>query len=221
MDFKSFLREQSDSLRRMAGGSNLGTLVAGAVLGWVASALSRRFAPEGSEWETISDGDGDADGADDVIEEYDTGEESKLILCVRTDLGMSKGKIAAQAGHATLGAYNTAKRKSPALVRRWERDAQPKIALAIKSAGEAKELERRARAASLPTYVVHDAGRTQIAAVSCECRNEQPFTDIYEIGELDGARRRPRAQVANRHGHGASPIIVILRVAENCQHEAR
>ena len=33
-------------------------------------------------------------------------EECKMVLVVRTDLGMQKGKIAAQCGHATLGALD-------------------------------------------------------------------------------------------------------------------
>ena len=33
-----------------------------------------------------------------------------MMLAVRTDLGMTKGKIGAQCGHATLGAYNTTKK---------------------------------------------------------------------------------------------------------------
>lgn len=38
---------------------------------------------------------------EDLPSEMDT--EFKLILCVRTDLNMSVGKIAAQCSHATLG----------------------------------------------------------------------------------------------------------------------
>lgn len=32
-------------------------------------------------------------------------EEYKMVLCVRTDLGMSVGKIASQCSHATLGIF--------------------------------------------------------------------------------------------------------------------
>ena len=40
-------------------------------------------------------------------------EEHKLVLVVRTDLGMGKGKIAAQCGHATLACYKRASRYMP------------------------------------------------------------------------------------------------------------
>lgn len=93
-------------------------------------------------------------------------EESKLIFCVRTDLGMTPGKVAAQVGHATLGAYKAARSKTPGLVRAWERSAQPKIALAVGSEREANALHNSARRLGLPVYMVVDAGRTQIAAGS-------------------------------------------------------
>jgi peptidyl-tRNA hydrolase, PTH2 family len=93
------------------------------------------------------------------------GGESKLVFCVRSDLKMQKGKIAAQVGHATLGAYKKARRNDAAALRRWEHNAQPKIALQIGSNAEAKQLEASARKRGLVTYTVHDAGRTQVAAV--------------------------------------------------------
>lgn len=88
------------------------------------------------------------------------------MLCVRTDLKMQKGKIAAQVGHATLGAYKHALKKNPFALRKWENGAQPKIALQVGSETEARRLERAAKSRGLTTYMVYDAGRTQIAAVS-------------------------------------------------------
>uniref|UniRef100_A0A7S2ZHR8 peptidyl-tRNA hydrolase n=1 Tax=Rhodosorus marinus TaxID=101924 RepID=A0A7S2ZHR8_9RHOD len=92
--------------------------------------------------------------------------EYKIVLCVRTDLGMKKGKIAAQCGHATLGVYKEAVRFRPREVNAWEENAQPKIAVQIKSMNEARGLERAARSRGIPTYMVYDAGRTQISAGS-------------------------------------------------------
>lgn len=53
----------------------------------------------------------------------------KLVLCVRTDLRMTKGKVAAQVGHAVLGAYKRAGRINVAALKHWEYNAQPKIAV--------------------------------------------------------------------------------------------
>ncbi|KAK6535312.1 hypothetical protein TWF694_001776 [Orbilia ellipsospora] len=93
-------------------------------------------------------------------------EECKLVLCVRTDLGMTKGKIAAQCGHATLGCYKALSRHAPLLLKRWEYTGQAKIALKVDSEEELLTLQAQAMSVGLVAKVVHDAGRTQIAAGS-------------------------------------------------------
>ncbi|RSL47649.1 hypothetical protein CEP51_012677 [Fusarium floridanum] len=101
----------------------------------------------------------------------DNGEECKLVLVVRTDLGMTKGKIAAQCSHATLACYKTLLRapaNSPQrkILSRWERLGQAKIAVQVKSQEEMLELRRKARSLGITAEVIQDAGRTQIEAGS-------------------------------------------------------
>jgi PTH2 family peptidyl-tRNA hydrolase len=94
-------------------------------------------------------------------------EEYKMVLCVNNGLGMGKGKIGAQCAHAALGAVERHRRpETEAAFRRWESRGQAKIALKVPSDADLDALEAKAREAGLPTYVVHDAGRTQIAAGS-------------------------------------------------------
>ncbi len=63
-----------------------------------------------------------------------------MVLVVRQDLKMGKGKIGAQVGHAAIGAYQQAKEgdnpKWKALVERWEWDGTRKICLQVKSEEE-------------------------------------------------------------------------------------
>ncbi|KAH7347819.1 peptidyl-tRNA hydrolase [Plectosphaerella cucumerina] len=102
----------------------------------------------------------------------DTGkEECKLVLVVRTDLGMTKGKIAAQCSHATLACYKAlsraAAKNGPSsaeakILSRWERYGQAKIAVQTKSQDELKTLRSTARAIGVTAEVIQDAGRTQI-----------------------------------------------------------
>jgi peptidyl-tRNA hydrolase, PTH2 family len=54
-----------------------------------------------------------------------------MVLVVRNDLKMGKGKIAAQCGHAAVGAYETAQRKLPQIVRRWQNSGCAKIAVKV------------------------------------------------------------------------------------------
>ncbi len=113
-------------------------------------------------------------------------EECKLVLVVRTDLGMTKGrrhtarrwigslsnpvagKIAAQCSHATLACYKTFLRYSPEspVLRRWEGLGQAKVALQVKSEEELELLQAQAVSLGLVAQVIHDAGRTQIASGS-------------------------------------------------------
>ncbi|KAF2185163.1 PTH2-domain-containing protein [Zopfia rhizophila CBS 207.26] len=95
-------------------------------------------------------------------------EDCKLVLVVRTDLGMTKGKIAAQCGHATLACYKSFLRRSPdsPILKRWERYGQMKVALQVKSEEELEMLQAQALSLGLCAQVIHDAGRTQIASGS-------------------------------------------------------
>ena len=80
---------------------------------------------------------------------------------------MTKGKIAAQCGHATLACYRSLLRWAPTILHRWERTGQAKIAVKV-DGGEEELLVLMAKAQSLGVMarVIHDAGRTQIAAGS-------------------------------------------------------
>lgn len=74
-------------------------------------------------------------------------EECKMILAVRMDIKMEKGKIAAQCGHATLAVYKLASKVTPKFVRQWEKRGQAKVA--VKCPDEEKMLELEAKAKEL------------------------------------------------------------------------
>jgi len=90
----------------------------------------------------------------------------KLVLLVNMSLKMEKGKVAAQCGHATLACYKKSLKMSPAAVSWWERLGQAKIALKVNDESEMEAIQAKAKALGLATYIVEDAGRTQIAAGS-------------------------------------------------------
>jgi peptidyl-tRNA hydrolase, PTH2 family len=93
--------------------------------------------------------------------------ETKLTLVVRTDLGMGRGKIAAQAAHAAVAAA-LACAATPDF-RAWLADGQPKVVLRAGSEDELDAIAARAAAAELPVQVIHDAGRTQVAEGTPTC----------------------------------------------------
>lgn len=51
-----------------------------------------------------------------------------MVLIVRNDLKMGKGKAAAQCSHATLGCYKLSL-KNPKILNHWEDFGQPKVVL--------------------------------------------------------------------------------------------
>ncbi|GAA5929378.1 hypothetical protein JCM21900_002281 [Sporobolomyces salmonicolor] len=118
---------------------------------------------EESDYETDSD-EGDGDELAMIKAEGD--EPCKLVLVVRTDLNMNKGKIAAQCGHATLACYKSLIQANPALVRHWERTGQAKIAVKCDSEEELLILQASAKSLGLCARSIQDAGRTQVAAGS-------------------------------------------------------
>ena len=64
----------------------------------------------------------------------------KMMLCVNMELKMDKGKIGAQCGHATLGAYKIAARYCKSALKVWEYMGQAKIAVKVESLAHFLEL---------------------------------------------------------------------------------
>ncbi|XP_074584296.1 uncharacterized protein LOC141840263 [Curcuma longa] len=90
-------------------------------------------------------------------------EDFKMVLVVRNDLKMGKGKIAAQCSHATLGLYKKLLHRAPKALSRWENCGQVKVVLKIESEDDLLVLQGRAKSLKLPNHITIDAGRTQIA----------------------------------------------------------
>lgn len=159
------------------------TALAGVALGVVigrgwrrpaaAPASSRRGAGgdgSASASDAGSDGDG-SDGDADEDEDSDDGEDSsvvppgvelKMVLCVRGDLAMSKGKVAAQCSHAALACYRGAARACPEYVKAWLYRGQTKVTLKLDDEAQMDAVAAAARAAGIVCCVIEDAGRTEV-----------------------------------------------------------
>jgi len=90
----------------------------------------------------------------------------KLALVVRTDLGMGRGKIAAQVAHAAVAAVLASRDADLAA---WLGQGQPKVVLKVPTGEQLLDLARQARADGLTVEVVRDAGRTQVAPGTPTC----------------------------------------------------
>jgi len=83
----------------------------------------------------------------------------KQAIVARTDVGMGKGKLAAQVAHASLSAYEDA---DQATRREWKGSGQKKIVLKASGEAELFRLADEAERLGLPNAIVRDAGHTQL-----------------------------------------------------------
>ncbi|XP_031487020.1 uncharacterized protein LOC116255374 [Nymphaea colorata] len=93
-------------------------------------------------------------------------DELKMVLVVRQDLKMGTGKIASQCAHAAVGMYDELLQSQRSLLMQWWQCGQPKIVVKCKNQREMDRLKDEAEDVGLPTFIVADAGRTQISAGS-------------------------------------------------------
>ena len=93
----------------------------------------------------------------------------KQVIAVRTDLGMSKGKIAVQVAHASVLASDEARKMHHSWWKVWFDEGQCKVAVKVKVEEELFSLEEKAKELKLPTAIVQDRGLTEVAPGTITC----------------------------------------------------
>ena len=83
--------------------------------------------------------------------------ELKQIILVRTDLKMPKGKLAAQAAHASVDAVLNSKKK---LIKLWKSQGMKKVCLKVDSLDQLLLILEKAKECRLQTAIITDAGKT-------------------------------------------------------------
>ncbi|XP_039052531.1 peptidyl-tRNA hydrolase 2, mitochondrial-like [Hibiscus syriacus] len=91
------------------------------------------------------------------------------VLVVRQDLKMKSGKITSQCAHRNTGMYAELMYSDRSLLRQWEDCGQPKIVVTCRNQQEMNKLREAAENIGLPTFVVADAGRTQVFFLINSC----------------------------------------------------
>ncbi|MDD5148817.1 MAG: peptidyl-tRNA hydrolase Pth2 [Candidatus ainarchaeum sp.] len=91
--------------------------------------------------------------------------ELEQAIIVRADLHMGKGKIAAQAAHASIEAMLKADKSD---VEEWRASGMKKVVLKVSSKKELLELFERLKK-KFPVALIKDAGRTQVEPGEATC----------------------------------------------------
>eukprot|EP00933_Yihiella_yeosuensis_P020602 TRINITY_DN16475_c1_g1_i1.p1 TRINITY_DN16475_c1_g1~~TRINITY_DN16475_c1_g1_i1.p1 ORF type:complete len:233 (+),score=57.49 TRINITY_DN16475_c1_g1_i1:72-770(+) len=87
-------------------------------------------------------------------------QEWKLIICVRSDLNMTVGKVAAQVGHAVHHSVTHSRWRD---LQAWESCGSKKVTLRVESEEELRNLEKTAISKGLLAESIQDAGHTEVA----------------------------------------------------------
>jgi len=95
--------------------------------------------------------------------------EYKQVIVFRSDLKLSKGKIAAQAGHAAISAAQAAHNRHREWWDSWLYEGQRKVAVKVKDERELLELEEKAKDLDLPEALIVDKGLTEIPPGTVTC----------------------------------------------------
>lgn len=95
--------------------------------------------------------------------------EYKQVLVFRRDLQMSKGKIAAQAGHAAVSAAQDAYQRHKKWWEAWIFEGQKKVAVKVEGETELGELEAAADDLGLPHALIVDRGLTEVPEGTITC----------------------------------------------------
>ena len=124
-------------------------------------------------------------------------EEYKLVVLVRTDLDMGKGKIAAQVGHASVECALRAEKKDKRAFDIWMNGGQKKVVLKVSNRDEMVRYMSEAKSRGLYACMITDAGRTEVEPGTNTCVGIGPAPGS-EIDRVTGGLKMLRSGSVSR-----------------------
>lgn len=101
----------------------------------------------------------------------------KMVLIIRADLKLTKGKASSQVAHAAVMCFNKTLEINVTLANKWLSVGQPKIVLKVDSLLQLENLRHLATESGVTCSLVQDAGRTHIAPGTATCLGLGPDYD--------------------------------------------
>ena len=98
----------------------------------------------------------------------------KMVIAVRDDLKLSKGKTAVQAAHAAVSCVLSSKKKHPLLFKKWFEEGQKKVVVKVNGLKELYELKTAAEDMGIQTALISDAGLTEVEPGTVTCLGMGP-----------------------------------------------
>ena len=109
-------------------------------------------------------------------------ESYKQVILVRNDLKLPKGKLAAQAAHASVEAVLKSDSK---VIKAWREEGMAKIVLKVADEKELLKYFQKAKEQGLVVSLITDAGRTVVAPGTRTCAALGPDKE-EEIDQITG-----------------------------------
>lgn len=109
----------------------------------------------------------------------------KLVVAVRSDLKLSRGKLAVQVAHAAVTCAIRASKKDKKNFRAWYEEGQKKVAVKVPSLQALHQLQAQAKLAGLTTALIRDAGHTEVEPGTVTCLGLGP-TPNEKLDKLTG-----------------------------------
>ncbi|MBN2454162.1 peptidyl-tRNA hydrolase [Candidatus Woesearchaeota archaeon] len=104
----------------------------------------------------------------------------KLVIAVRKDLNLPKGKLAVQVAHAAVDAAMKSEE-----IEQWVQEGGKKIAVWAENRTELFRLKKMAAKKGLVTAIIKDAGKTVLKPGTVTCLGIGP-ADEKKIDEITG-----------------------------------
>ncbi len=101
----------------------------------------------------------------------------KMVIAVRKDIDMGKGKIAAQVAHAAVACTLLSMKKNKKIFNEWYDSGQKKVVVKVDNLDEIYKIKEECKELGIISEIITDAGFTQIVPGTVTCIGLGPDND--------------------------------------------